>query len=180
MLDALGFVPQASTMFKIIGTDGKEYGPVDIAQLRAWLTEGRANAQTLAQSAGATEWKPLSAYPEFSALPKTPPPLVAPPGVMAFPPRTNGFAISGMIMGILSLTLGLCCYGFPFNILGLIFSLVALSQIKQFPQTYGGKGMAIAGLVLSCVSIALAVAFLVFGTAFSWASMHNEFNSRNY
>lgn len=149
-------------MFKIIGADGNEYGPVDIAQLRAWLAEGRVDARTLVQPAGGTEWKPLSAYPEFSTLPRiTPPPLVAPPGVVAYPVRTNGFAIAGMIMGILSLTLGLCCYGFPFNILGLIFSLVALSQIKQFPQIYGGKGMAIAGLVLSYVSIGLSAMFLM-------------------
>jgi hypothetical protein len=155
-------------MFKIIGADGKEYGPVDLPQLRAWLTEGRVDARTLAQSVGATEWKPLSAYPEFSSLPKTPPPtIVAPPGVSAYPLKTNGFAIAGMIMGILSLTLGLCYCGFPFNILGLIFSLVALSQIKQFPQTYTGKGMAITGLVLSCVSIALSAVLLLIFLALS-------------
>lgn len=161
-------------MFKIIGADGKEYGPVDIAQLRAWLTEGRVDAQTLVLPAGGTEWKPLSTCPEFAALPRmTPPTLAAPPGVLAYPMRTNGFAVAGLIMGILSLTFGLCCYGFPFSILGLIFSLVALSQLKQFPQSYGGKGMAIAGLVLSCVSIGLSVIFLMAGVALNLAALQH-------
>jgi len=89
-------------MFKIIGADGREYGPVAVAQLRAWVTEGRADAQTLAQAEGSGEWKPLSAYPEFYSLPKAPPPMVTPTGTMAYPPRANGFAIAGMILGILS------------------------------------------------------------------------------
>jgi hypothetical protein len=33
-------------MYKIIGADGKEYGPITADQLRAWIVEGRANAQT--------------------------------------------------------------------------------------------------------------------------------------
>jgi hypothetical protein len=154
-------------MFKIIGADGKEYGPVDIAQLRAWMAEGRVDANTLVQSSASPEWKPLSTCTEFSTLPKPNPPAFSPPS------RTNSFAIAGMIMGILSMTLGLCCHGFPFNILGLIFSLIALSQIKQFPEIYGGKGMAIAGLVLSCVSLALAAILLATGVAFSLGNIEH-------
>jgi hypothetical protein len=157
-------------MFKIIGADGREYGPVDATQLRAWVTEGRVNAETLAQAGGSTEWKPLSACPEFYSLPKTPPPIVAPPGVMAHPARTNSFAVAGMIMGILSMPFTCFCFGLPFNILGFIFSIIALSQIKQYPQTHGGKSMAIAGLVLSILSFLLAAGLLLFGAAFNWVT----------
>lgn len=55
-------------MYKIIGADQKEYGPVSAEQLRQWLAEGRANAQTPVQAAGTAGWKPLAAYPEFAAL----------------------------------------------------------------------------------------------------------------
>ena len=55
-------------MYKIIGADQKEYGPVTIEQLRQWLVEGRANAQTKARAEGETEWKPLSAFPELADL----------------------------------------------------------------------------------------------------------------
>jgi hypothetical protein len=162
---------QNQVMYKIIGADGREYGPVDAAQLRAWVNEGRVDAQTLAQAGGGTEWKPLSAYPEFYSLPKAPPTITTPSGVTAFSLRTNGFAVTGMIMGILSVTLGCCCYGLPFNLLGLIFSLIALSQIKQYPQTHGGKSMAIAGLVLSILSFLLAAGLLLFGAAFNWVTV---------
>jgi uncharacterized membrane protein len=53
-------------MYKIIGADQKEYGPVSAEQIRAWITEGRANGQTLVWSEGETEWKPLAAFPEFA------------------------------------------------------------------------------------------------------------------
>jgi hypothetical protein len=55
-------------MYKILGIDGHEYGPVTAEQLRQWIREGRANAQTKAQAEGATEWKPIFAFPEFADL----------------------------------------------------------------------------------------------------------------
>ena len=55
-------------MYKIIGADQKEYGPVSAEQLRAWLVEGRVNAQTSVQLEGTTEWKPLGSLPEFAEL----------------------------------------------------------------------------------------------------------------
>jgi hypothetical protein len=54
-------------MYKIIGADGKEYGPVSVEQIRQWLREGRANGQTKVVADGATEWKALSELPEFAA-----------------------------------------------------------------------------------------------------------------
>jgi hypothetical protein len=42
------------------------------------------------------------------------------------------------------------------SILGLIFSIIGLNQIKQRGQ--GGRGLAIAGIVISCVSIVIAIA----------------------
>ena len=53
-------------MYKIIGADGKEYGPVTAEQLHRWISEGRANAQTQVQSEGSTEWKSLGILPEFA------------------------------------------------------------------------------------------------------------------
>jgi uncharacterized membrane protein len=53
-------------MYKIIGADGNEYGPVTADQLRQWIAEGRANAQTKVQAEGSTDWKPLMDFPEFA------------------------------------------------------------------------------------------------------------------
>jgi hypothetical protein len=52
-------------MYRIIGSDGKEYGPVSAQQLREWIGQGRVNAQTQVLLEGTTEWKPLSGFPEF-------------------------------------------------------------------------------------------------------------------
>ena len=161
-------------MFKIIGADGKEYGPVDDAQLRAWIKEGRVDGGTIALAEGGTEWKPLNTFPEFTPATTPPPP---PPPVRPLSPapqmlRTNGFAVAGMVLGILSVTLCFCCYGFPCNLLAFIFSLIALSQIKQSPHLYTGRGLAITGLVLALVSFGLAILLLLFGTATNyWANL---------
>ncbi len=53
-------------MFKMIGGDGREYGPISEEQLRGWVIEQRANGQTLVQREGSTDWLPLSAFPEFT------------------------------------------------------------------------------------------------------------------
>ena len=144
-------------MYKIIGTDGREYGPATADQLRQWLAEGRANAQTPTLAPGAPEWKPLGALPEFAGHFAPPiPPVIGPlkPGTSTAGqlPKTNSFATEGLIFGILSLT---CCCGCPFNILGLVFSLIGLSQINRHPELYEGRGLAIAGLILSAASLVL-------------------------
>jgi uncharacterized membrane protein len=64
-------------MYKIIGADGKEYGPVSAELLRQWMAEGRVNGQTMARAESATDWQPLSAFPEFAAISPTGIPPVA-------------------------------------------------------------------------------------------------------
>jgi len=53
-------------MYKIIGGDQKQYGPVSAEQVQQWIAEGRAGAQTKAQTADSSDWQPLSAFPEFA------------------------------------------------------------------------------------------------------------------
>jgi hypothetical protein len=69
-------------MYKLLGGDQKEYGPVSADQLRQWIAEGRANGQTLVQADGGA-WKPLSTFPEFAdalpAGPAGPPATITPP-----------------------------------------------------------------------------------------------------
>jgi hypothetical protein len=62
-----------SIMYKIIGGDLKQYGPVSAADVRKWVAEGRLNAQSLVQAYGDIEWKRLSQFPEFAdGLPDKP------------------------------------------------------------------------------------------------------------
>ena len=55
-------------MYKIIGADQKEYGPVSGEQLRQWIRDGRVNAQTQTRSEAGGDWQPLSAFPEFADI----------------------------------------------------------------------------------------------------------------
>ena len=164
-------------MYKIIGADGKEYGPVPINVVRQWLAEGRANAQTRILPEGATEWKALGELPEFqlditSASPASSGPVPQPIRPLTYPTasKTNGLAIFGLILGILSVTFSLCCYGLPFNLAGIVISAIALVQIKE--QKQEGRGLAIIGLVLSIISIFLGVLVLIFVTASGGSPWH--------
>ena len=100
--------------------------------------------------------------PPPSPAPQGPPPAqqayTGPPQQYAAPPRNNGLAITSMILGIL----WICWIG---SILAVIFGHVALSQIKKSNGTQGGKGFAIAGLVLGYIAIAFLLLSIVTGNA---------------
>ena len=173
-------------MYFLIGGDGKEYGPKAAVEVREWIAEGRLNAQSQIKPQGETDWVQLGSLLEFAAdlnpqaaaplsplTPISPPgaPVYAPPPTYAAPAArsTNGFAIAGMVLGILSIMATYPCCGIPFNILGLIFSWVALTQIKTNPQQ-DGKGMAIAGLICSILSFILIGILLALGIAIGIAN----------
>jgi TM2 domain-containing membrane protein YozV len=95
-------------MYKIIGADGQQYGPVDADQMRRWLQENRVNAQTLVQPDGALEWKPLSLFPEFTTGGRSaPPPASAlPPTIGALSPTTASRASNRIPAGVCGILLG--------------------------------------------------------------------------
>ena len=65
------------------------------------------------------------------------------------PKETNENAILGLIFAVV------------FPPLGIVFSLIALSQINKNPEKYKGKGLATAGLVLGIAYIILTIILLV-------------------
>ena len=142
-------------MYQITGTDGRQYGPIAADQVRQWIAEHRANAQTLAQSEGSTEWKPLSSFPEFSSeLNQAPPPIAAsghnprasnkiPAGVCAILLGSLGihkfilgYTGAGLIM--LLLTILSCGILLPvLHILGIIEGIIYLCKSDdEFVRTY--------------------------------------------
>lgn len=155
-------------MYKIIGQDGREYGPITAEQLRRWIAENRIESRTPVFVDGAKDWNFVGLLPEFAnCFANITPPPIAPlkpgastAGQMA---KTNSFATAGLIFGILSVTLICCCGGFPFNILGLIFSIIALVQISERPELHEGRGLAIAGLILSAASFLILLIIMASG-----------------
>ena len=154
-------------MYKILGSDQKEYGPITGDQVRQWIAERRLHAQSLVRLDGSLTWIPLAQLPEFSAALAASGPAAL--SVAAIAPRTNPMAITGMIMGIIALLTVFCClpvlFGLPgllFSVLGIIFSSIALAQIKKNPEYEHGKGLAITGLVLFILSLALFIVMIAF------------------
>jgi hypothetical protein len=161
-------------VYKIIGADGKEYGPITSEVLRQWVTEGRANGQTKVLPEGAAEWKNLAEISELGVLLATTltPPTAPGPITITPTPRNNSYAVAGLTLGILSLTLGLCCcYGVPFSVPGIICSSIALNQIKSDPITQQGRNLAMLGLVLCILSIVVGALLLILGVALSTPDM---------
>lgn len=141
-------------MYKILGGDGKEYGPVSADVLRQWVNQGRANGTTQVQAEGSSGWQALSTVPEFTALFAPPPPatIAAPPGVSYAQPAPNsGMAITSLVLGVCGFFCGITA------IPGLILGLVAMSKIKKSQGRLGGQGLALAGTIVSGAVLALMV-----------------------
>jgi TM2 domain-containing membrane protein YozV len=111
-------------MYQIIGTDGKLYGPIGVDEIRRWLAENRVHAQTLVQTEGAQDWKPLGSLPEFTAgLNAVPPPII--PASSAVAARASQKIAAG-IFGILLGSLGIHKFILGYTGAGLIMLLVTV------------------------------------------------------
>ncbi len=72
------------------------------------------------------------------------------------PEEKKGLSIASMILGICGL-LAWCipCCGYPVTIVGLILGIVGIKK--------GGKGMAIAGIILSAITLLLTLGNSILG-----------------
>ena len=129
--------------------------------MRRWIAEGRVESRTPVFVNGAKEWNFVGLLPEFANC-FAPPPVALPAGQLR---QANSWATTGLICGILAWMLFCCCFGFPFSLFGLVFSLIGLSQINSHPERYEGRGTAIAGLILSILSLLLILICLVWSIA---------------
>ena len=111
-------------MYKIVGVDGRQYGPVNAEEIRRWIADKRANAQTLVQAEGSLEWKPLGSFSEFaSELKALPPPIAPPPSAVAS--RASNKIPAG-ICGILLGPLGIHKFILGYTGAGLVMLLVTI------------------------------------------------------
>ncbi|MCX6377106.1 MAG: DUF4190 domain-containing protein, partial [Armatimonadetes bacterium] len=79
--------------------------------------------------------------------PEGPPPPMAQVASEPPPPRTSGLAVASLVLGILVVT------ALP----GLILGIIALVQIGRNPQRLKGRGLALAGTIVSAVMILPAI-----------------------
>jgi hypothetical protein len=152
-------------MYKIIGADQKEYGPITADQLRQWVTEGRVNAQTLIWSETSGNWKPLSAYPELATL--LPGTSTGP--APAYPATPVGFDRSSALQKVAGPAVGLMVtagLGLLVALAGVIMNLTGATwagmsgnpEAQKIAQMFGGT----VGVIGNLLGIAVS-AFLFFG-----------------
>ena len=142
-------------MYKIIGADGKEYGPITADQLRQWIAEGRANAQTKIRLEGTTDWRPLSEFPEFSvSLPGATPSLTS----FAAPSNAAAEQVKGPAVGLMVVAV----LGFVLQAISLVMNLVGASFLatQQNNQAWANMFSGALGVVFGI--IALLVSGLIF------------------
>jgi hypothetical protein len=140
-------------MYKIIGADGKEYGPITAEQLKQWLAEGRVNSQTRVLAEGATDWRPLSEIPELAATTTPSAPLAAAafqPNAASATDQVNGPAIGLMVTAILGFLIQLLALAV--NVLGVSFGAMQSGQNEAWMNMFSGT----IGIVSGIVTIAIA------------------------
>lgn len=138
-------------MYKILGGDQKEYGPVSADQVREWITQRRVGAQTMIQADGSSEWKPLGTFPEFAAA-LAPSVVVAPAAAVveadnpmsAVVPYKNPKALIAYYLAIFSL---IPCVGLPLGIAAFILGIAGLKVSQTHPNAHG-KVHAWIGIIL--------------------------------
>ncbi len=91
--------------------------------------------------------------PHPAPAPRKPPPYPSSP--------QQSLAIVSMIAGIIGAILGWVCFGPVLGIVAIILGIVALSQIKQSPERFGGKTFAWIGIAGGGVSLLIQLAIIV-------------------
>ncbi|HJO10048.1 MAG TPA: CD225/dispanin family protein [Verrucomicrobiota bacterium] len=141
--------------YKIIGADLQEYGPVDVAEFREWIDEGRADANTLVCKVDDNQWIKLRDLPDVAAdLPKSA--TVRPAGTLQ---------INYLVPAILCTLF--CCL--PFGIAGILFAVQANSKVQQ-GDTDGAASAASKAKLMCILSFVIGLLSLI------WFFSSGEFN----
>jgi hypothetical protein len=103
---------------------------------------------------------PAPPPPSGPTPPPAPPPSSQQPAGYGYQtsPKTNGLAIASLVLGIAGLVFYVCGVA---SILALVFGYMAKGQIDRAPETQGGRGMAIAGIIMGWIGVAILVIFWV-------------------
>lgn len=140
---------------------------VEIAdgQLEALVDAGTIGPDTLVWKEGMDDWTPAArAFPDrFSGAlaPAVPAPVPA-AYAQGVPPPTSSMAVASLVCGVLTFAGCSIIAAIP----GVICGHIALGQIRSAPSLYGGRGLALAGLILGYVGIAMLVIVLLFYAVF--------------
>jgi hypothetical protein len=139
--------------------NGQQQGPAPFERLQQLAAAGQLRGGDLVWTDGMPNWQPAQSIPGL--IPAAPQPPYVDPNAYNAPinyghaqypqgQSYNGHAIAGFVLSLV------------FPLLGLIFSLIALSGMKK-SGNLEGRGLAQAGLIISIITMAI---FVVLGVCF--------------
>ena len=82
--------------------------------------------------------------------------------------QTNGLAIAGFVVSLVSTLL--CCGGL--NVVSLVLSIIGAVKAKDYGGS--GKGMAIAGIIISAIGLIILIALTALGIVADFAESVNS------
>ncbi len=87
----------------------------------------------------------------------------------------NGMGIASLVLGILGLVTSICYIGFLLALLAMILGIAQLVVFgKNKDKSQEGKGMAIAGVILSALTLIFAV-FIIIVLASFWQDIVDQY-----
>ena len=88
-----------------------------------------------------------------------------PPAPFRPPPQPQtGLAVASLVLGLVSITVGWCYVGMLTSPVAIIMGIIALVQIKNNPTQYGGKPLAITGIVTGILyAVVLVLIIMLWG-----------------
>lgn len=79
----------------------------------------------------------------------------------------KGFAVTSLVLGICGVIFfWASLFGVALNVLAIIFGVIGIVKVRNESKIYSGKGMAIAGLVLGIIGLALMLIIIILFAAF--------------
>ncbi|RYD75070.1 MAG: DUF4190 domain-containing protein [Verrucomicrobiaceae bacterium] len=132
----------------LVQHEGRQWGPFSEEEVRRALAEGRFRPGDLAWCEGLPAWAPLS-----SVIVSGPAPGAF--GAPASP--TSGLAVASLVLGASS-TFFCILAGIP----AIVCGLLARTEIRRSGGRMQGDGMAVAGLVLGYLSVAMLLPIAMF------------------
>lgn len=144
--------------------------PVAFSQLQFFVSTGQLTHEDHVWTEGMSSWTLASNVPDLFPWLAAAPEEVEPKAVVHDrndradgPQSTAPMAVASFVLGLLGTSLLL----FLGSILAVVFGHIALKQIDNSKQRLGGRGLAIAGLILGYVVLAIGIIVGLFMLCFS-------------
>lgn len=138
-----------------------DYPPPTLAMPQAPVTATQEERPTMRMPSEGVYGGPLAA--PYQQQPVAPSWQAPPAPFIATPQPAQGPAIASLVLGLVSITVGLCCsIGLLTSPVAVGMGIFSLIQIKNKPDQYGGKPLAIIGIVTGSLYIVVTVLLMVF------------------